>query len=141
MQRIHQSLLLAAVCCSLAGCGDGRPGRVPVAGRVTIDGKPVPFGMVKLITQDTRAAVGMLDSEGRFSLTCYEKNDGVVPGTHQVEVTAAESIDDRNTRWHAPKKYANRNSSGIEVTIDEPTEDLEIELTWNGGKGPFVERQ
>lgn len=140
MQRIYLPLTLLAAC-AVVGCSDRRPARVPVSGRVLIDGQPVRFGMVKFVKRDTRAAVGTLDSEGRFELSCYDKNDGVVPGTHRVEVAATESIDERSKRWHAPKKYADQNTSGIEVTIDQPTDDLAIELTWSGGKGPFVERQ
>lgn len=139
--RLVGCALAVATAFTVAGCGDGRPSRVPVSGRVVVDGAPVPFGMIKLSNAESRAAMGRLDSEGRFSLTCFEVNDGVIPGTHQVEVAATEGIDDRTTRWHAPKKYADKATSGIEVTIDEPTEDLVIELTWGGQEGPFVERQ
>ncbi|WP_145107798.1 hypothetical protein [Botrimarina mediterranea] len=141
MQKTIVAALAVLASACFTGCGDGRPTRVPVAGRVVIDGEPVRFGMIKLSNPDTRAASGRLDGEGRFQLTCFEKHDGVIPGTHRVEVAATEGIDDRTVRWHAPKKYADQSTSGIEVTIDEPTDDLVIELTWSGGKGPFVERQ
>lgn len=141
MQRkLFTAVLIASASC-FVGCGDGLPARVPVTGRVVIDGEPVRFGMIKLINPNTRAASGRLDEEGRFQLTCLKKHDGVIPGAHRVEVAATEGIDEHTVRWHAPKKYANANTSGIEVTIDEPTDDLLIELTWSGGKGPFVERQ
>jgi hypothetical protein len=138
--KLLTAVLIASASC-FVGCGDGRPTRMPVAGRVVIDGQPVRFGMIKLTNADTRAASSRLDEEGRFQMTCFEKHDGVIPGAHRVEVAATEGIDERTVRWHAPKKYASANTSGIEVTIDEPTEDLLIELTWSGGKGPFVERQ
>ena len=60
-------------------------------------------------------------------------------GRHRVKITAVESINDRSNRWLAPKKYSDENTSGIEVEITEPVDDLKIELTWDGGK-PFVER-
>jgi len=137
----HRWLFVSAGVIALAaGCGDGRPARVPVAGRVLIDGEPVPHGMIKLVSPDTRAAMGRLDDQGRFTLTCFEPGDGVVPGTHRVEITATEAINERTVRWHAPKRYADKGASGIEVTIDEPTDDLVIELTWDGREGPFVDR-
>lgn len=139
--RIMSVFAFALLGVAITGCGDGRPHRVPVAGQVVIDGQPVPFGTVKFVLKDARASIGSLDREGRFQLSCYEKNDGAMTGTHQVSVHAAEGVDDRTVRWHAPKQYADKNTSGIEVTIDEPTDDLLIELTWSGGKGPFVERQ
>ena len=141
MLRKTFTAILVAIPLLVAGCGDGLPTRVPVSGRVVIDGEPVRFGMIKLINPNTRAASGRLDEEGRFQLTCLKKHDGVIPGAHRVEVTATEGIDERTVRWHAPKKYASASASGIEVTIDQPTDDLLIELTWSGGKGPFVERQ
>jgi hypothetical protein len=120
------------------GCGDGRPTRVPVAGIVTIDGEPLKMGMIKFAPAGQRPAIGAIDGEGRFTLTTYEKGDGVITGTHRVSVTAVEPITERSNRWHAPKKYAESDSSGLEVTIDGPKDDLNIELTWDGGK-QFVE--
>lgn len=72
-------------------------------------------------------------------MTCYELNDGATLGQHRVKVTAVDPIDERSNRWHAPKKYADEKTSGIEVEITEPVDDLKIELTWDGGN-PFVER-
>ena len=59
-------------------------------------------------------------------------------GTHNVEVMAREAVSETSARWHAPKKYTSHKTSGITVDIDQPTSDLEINLTWDGGK-PFVE--
>ncbi|TWT90261.1 hypothetical protein Mal64_06460 [Pseudobythopirellula maris] len=125
---------------AISGCGDGRPTRAPVTGRVLIDGQPLTVGTVKFVSSGVRSSVGQLDGEGRFSLTCYEKNDGVIPGTHRVRIAAKESIDENTVRWHAPKMYADESTSGIEVVVDEPTQDLVIELTWDGQEGPYVER-
>jgi len=80
----------------------------------------------------------MIDSNGHFSLSCYQPNDGAVIGKHRVKVTACQSLSERSNRWLAPKKYADVNSSGLEIEITEPKSDLEINLTWAGGK-PFVE--
>jgi hypothetical protein len=121
------------------GCGDGKPTRVPVAGTVLIDGAPVTHGSIMFIPTAGRPAGGGIDAEGRFTLTCYELNDGATPGVHRVKVTAIEPIGERSNRWHAPKKYADEKTSGIEVEITEPVDDLKIELTWEGGK-PFVDR-
>ena len=37
-----------------------------------------------------------------------------------------------------PPKYADFRESGLVFTLTEPTDDLKIELTWDGGK-PFVQ--
>jgi hypothetical protein len=91
------------------------------------------------IHPDARPSVGMLDSNGHFSLSCYELNDGAVVGKHRVKVTACQPIDEHSNRWLAPKKYSDANSSGLEFDVTEPKDDVKLKLTWSGGK-PFVER-
>jgi hypothetical protein len=124
----------------VAGCGDSLPERVPVSGRVMIDGQPLSQGAIMVAPQDERPSMGAIAADGSFTLSCYEKGDGAVPGTHKVSITATEPLNDRQVRWHAPKKYAHINTSGLTATIDGPTDDLVINLTWDGGK-PFVESQ
>ena len=117
---------------------DDRPKRVPVAGQVLIDGEPLTMGSVTLIPQGARPSRGEIGPDGRFVLTCYDKDDGVIPGTHRVAVSSKESIGDTAFKWFAPKKYSNVTTSGLEVTVSEENPDLKIELTWDGGK-PYVE--
>lgn len=124
--------------CALIGCSDNRPQRFPVSGKVLIDGEPLRFGRIMVMPSGARASQGLLDSEGRFSLMAYEPGDGVVPGTHPVTVSGAESLSDDRVRWHAPKLYADPKTSKLSITIDQARDDLVIELSWNGGK-PFVD--
>ena len=138
---VGRSLSLAAAAFLLvafAGCGDGRPSRVPVSGRVLIDGKPLTRGSVQFMPANARASYGELDSEGRFRLTCFDTNDGAVPGQCTVVVYAAEPLSETATHWHAPKKYADYRTSGLTQEITGPMEDLTINITWDGGR-PFVE--
>lgn len=122
----------------LAGCSGEQFERVPVSGRVLIDGKPLKFGYVRFFPEGARASGGRLDEEGRFVLTSKQKGDGVILGTHSVAISAGESISDTQVKWHAPKKYNSPKASGLVFTINEPTDSLEILLSWDGGK-PFVE--
>ncbi len=123
---------------SLLGCGDERPNRVPVSGQVLIDGQPVTSGYIRFIPKNARPSGGKIGTDGKFTLTCFDGNDGVVLGMHRVEVSAAENLGNRSQRWHAPKKYANYATSGIKQVVDGPTNSMTIELTWDGGK-PFIE--
>lgn len=120
------------------GCGDGRPARVTVSGQVLIDGKPLTVGNVKFVPEGSRPSSGAIDSTGRFTLTCYDGADGVVPGTHRVQVSSMEVLSASKVRWLAPPKYADYRTSELSYEITEPTEDLKVELTWDGGK-PFVQ--
>jgi hypothetical protein len=123
---------------AISGCGDGRPARVPISGQVLIDGQPLKFGVVKFVPDQGRPSSGKLDADGRFALHCFDDADGAVLGHHHVAVYANEALDDRRTHWHAPRKYANINTSGLEQQISEPKTELVIQLTWDGGK-PFTE--
>jgi len=115
---------------------------VPVSGTVTIDGKPLAVGQVMISPKGSRASVGALDEQGRFQLTCYKEGDGIVAGTYSAAVTAVDQVGERELHWYAPKEYASELTSGLTVTIEGPTDDLEIELTWANSKqkAPFTEK-
>ena len=129
-------------CCvallAFIGCSDGRPARVAVSGQVLIDGQPLTLGNIKFVPDGARPSSAKIESTGRFTLTCYDGEDGVIPGTHRAQISAVEVIGPNKVRWHAPQKYADFRTSELEFEITEPTEDLKVELTWDGGK-PFVQ--
>jgi hypothetical protein len=135
----RRAAILAAAILPCLGCDDGRAERVPVSGQVLIDGKPLNYGYVRFVPTGSRPSGGYLDQEGRFTLGCFEKDDGAIPGEHQVEINAGESISSTEWFWHAPKKYRSYRTSGLSQTITEPTDSLVFNLTWDGGK-PFRER-
>jgi hypothetical protein len=133
------ALSVCAGLVSVAGCGEKLPARVPVSGTVTIDGQPLTYGSIMFMNTSTRPAGGAIDSQGRFTLSCYEAADGAIIGHHRVKVNASQPVTTDSVRWLAPKKYADENTSGIEVEVTEPTDDVKIELKWAGGK-PFNEK-
>ena len=138
--RLRSSALAMLQCIALllvAGCGDGLPTRVTVSGQVLIDGEPLTVGNIKFVPDGARPSSGTLDESGRFTLTCYDGGDGVVPGTHRVQVSSMEVVSASKVKWKAPPKYADFRTSELSYTITEPTDDLQIKLTWDGGK-PFV---
>ena len=128
----------------LTGCSDGRPSRVKVSGFVTVDGEPLKFGGVNFRpAAGGRAAGGSLDSNGAFTVTMYEKGDGLPPGKYVVAIKATEPVNENAERWHAPKKYAKHLTSGLTTEISEATSDLTFDLSWAGEKRskPWVEKQ
>jgi hypothetical protein len=122
----------------IAGCGDGRPSRVPISGQVLIDGQPLTRGQIQFIPQGSRASRAVLDEQGRFKLSCFDKGDGAVLGQHTVIIFGSEPIGSTKMIWHAPKKYTDASTSGVKQEINGPTENLVINISWDGGK-PFVE--
>jgi hypothetical protein len=133
-----KSLCALAVCVALGGC-DRRPERVPVAGVVLIDGEPLKSGNIKFVPQNGRPSAGKIGADGHFNLTCYDGNDGALLGTHRVQVSSNRIISDRKIEWYAPKDYADFRTSGIEINVSEPVENLKIELNWGGRKGPYID--
>lgn len=124
------ALLLVAV----VGCGDGRPDRVPVSGTVLIDGKPLTTGSIRFVPEGARPSAADIDESGRFTLSCYDGDDGAVLGTHRVQVAARQITGDETVRWLAPNRYADFRTSGLVVEVTEPTDSLVIDLTWNNEK-------
>ena len=133
------SLILFLLPIAVIGCGDDRPKRLAVSGQVLIDGQPLSHGFIRFVPQGGRPAGGRLDEQGRFTLSSYGANDGIIPALHRVEVDGSETISSTQKKWHAPKKYFRYKTSEIEQEIIGPTDSLVINLTWDGGK-PFVER-
>jgi hypothetical protein len=107
---------------------------------VLIDGQPLKRGEIQFISAAGRPSIGRLDQEGRFRLSCYEENDGALVGSHKVTITAAEGLGPTQTRWFAPKKYSDYRTSGLTEEITGPTEDLIINITWDGGH-EFIETE
>lgn len=131
-------LVAAAGLTAAAGCDSG-PKVVPVSGTVLIDGQPLAHGSIQVSVEGHRAAAGKIGSDGRFTLTTTDDGDGVLVGTHKVIVVGTETLGPGAHKWHAPPAYAKYDTSGLTITVDKPTKDLKIELTWAGGK-PFVEK-
>jgi hypothetical protein len=120
------------------GC-DNRPTRVPVSGIVTIDGRPLTRGNIKFVPADGRPSAGAIGADGRFTLTCYDGNDGALLGTHRVQVASNRIISDSKIEWFAPPKYADFRTSDISLEITEAVDDLKIELAWGDRKGPYIQ--
>ena len=123
------SLFTLSILATAIGCGDGRPGRVPVSGTVLIDGEPLTAGYIRFVPPNDRPSAGTIASDGRFTLGCFEDADGAVLGKHRVAVIANEVKDEVSMTWHAPQHYADYTTSGLEIEITGPTDDLRIELS------------
>jgi len=114
------------------GC-DGRPSRVPVSGKVTVEGKPLEVGSITFYaTAGGRPGGASLAEGGSYSITMYETNDGLPPGKYSVAVAAAEWISDKACRWHAPQHYQDAKTSGLTVEIKNEESTFDFDLTWEG---------
>jgi len=133
----RRTFLASLPATALIGCSS-QPKIVPVSGTVLIDGELLTHGFVQVAPEGFRPATGKIGKDGRFTLTTLKLNDGCLPGTHPVAVIATETLGPGSQKWHAPRKYASNDTSGLTATVSGPTNDLKIELTWDGGE-PFVQ--
>ena len=133
--RIFGRIGLLWVCVFFGGCGKSDPyAPVPVSGVVTCNGKPIANGVVNftpLPDQEGRSegnrgrvALGKTDSEGRFTLTTYQNNDGAIVGRHTVTVSMGFSEEGGSI---VDKSFPCRGSSE-EATVKAGMGEIKIEF-------------
>ncbi|MFO0899630.1 MAG: hypothetical protein U0836_19555 [Pirellulales bacterium] len=113
-------ILLALALC--VGCGESLP---TVSGKVTIDGKPVPEGMISFQPQPSGAiAVAPIRPDGSYEVKTGTAT-GLKPGEYIIVVQAPKGIPPAPTaqnpnpkfeRW-VPAKYGNPETSGLQLTV------------------------
>jgi hypothetical protein len=131
MPRLAVALTL--VWLLLAGCGPRRPTTFPVTGTVTVGGKPVAGATV--LFQPVGGGVpgrGVTTADGGFTLTTFEQGDGAIAGRHRVAVSkvtmsgvsatedgvaAPVTSGEIRETWVTPRKYADVETSGLEVDV------------------------
>ncbi len=89
---------LAALVSFTAGCGSTDFPVRPAKGQVLCDGKPVASGSITFTPmgdagkrETGKPASGQIGSDGRFTLTTYERFDGAIVGKHQVQYNGPEN--------------------------------------------------
>jgi hypothetical protein len=174
MHRIGSSRSLAIVACAIFatfGCGksdnqasldallkeagDNRASLYPLAGRVTIDGRPAhyvkPQRLVMMLYDPTRPDLPSfkrpckdVSPEGTFAFGTYTKGDGLQPGKFIVAFAVLEVTnrgllgpDQLQNLYNDPEK----NSANPEFRINHQApgkEDYVFDLKVTGKQGPPV---
>jgi hypothetical protein len=129
--------LMAALCC--CGCSRG-PEIVPVAGKITIDGKPLSTGFIVMYQEGFRPATAKIGSDGSFAFKTLKERDGCLRGEHSVTVMSNEVLGATRTKFFVPERYANTSTSDAKIKIDRAIDDLVIDLTWKGSghQEPYI---
>jgi hypothetical protein len=122
-------LLLLVLPLAPAGCsGDRRPTTIAVTGRISYEGRPLAAGAITFYPDDaqkettTRPALGVIDEQGRYSLSTFRTGDGAMPGAYRVSIESLsnersiERPDARET-WAIPEKYGRADTSGLVATV------------------------
>jgi hypothetical protein len=141
-------LLTIGVIAGTTGCANEQKADiervVPVSGTLTYQGQPLEHYQVTFLPSDgRRAATGITDAAGKFTMGTNDKGDGAPPGIQKVAVvfvgpqsddTASQvPIEDPamlpQPKIRIPDKYGNPDSSGITQEVPEAgVQDLKIDL-------------
>ncbi|HVJ86974.1 MAG TPA: hypothetical protein VM452_15075 [Caulifigura sp.] len=106
--RSKRAMLLAVLALAASGCSTeaAGPERFPVAGTVTFNGQPVPFGDIQFIPDTKKGNNGPAGfatiTDGKFDTAT--KGRGVVGGPHEVVIngTATPPVVDENAKSNVP---------------------------------------
>jgi hypothetical protein len=121
-----------------AGC-NRMDGRIPVTGRVTLDGKPV-FGVVVRFyaSPETKGngGYGVADASGRFTAKTLQGRPGLYSGDYAITLEYIDVFMTPETeaaRVNIPAGYANSGGTPWKITVAPPRAELDLQAT-SGGK-------
>ncbi len=130
-----------AVITLVAGC-DTPPELAPVAGTVTLNGKPLQFGFVVFQPDVGPPAQGAIADGGSFSLETDKLGPGALLGNHRVSVYCYEGHRPGSTQQFGdvslgrsliPEHYTRGGMSGLSADVPpEGLTDYKIELVSKG---------
>jgi hypothetical protein len=141
---MHIKSILSVVALSVAavtsGCSD-RPAVAPVSGKVTYNGKPLPYGSVGFQPAQGQPSGAAIQPDGSFRLSTFSEFDGAIIGPHKVKVTCYASQRPTQQGQKSagefvlgesliPTQYTFLDQSGLTAEVPpEGTDSILIELT------------
>ncbi|MEE2641591.1 MAG: carboxypeptidase regulatory-like domain-containing protein [Planctomycetota bacterium] len=133
--KLLSSLLISFLFALVCGCGnDDYPRRYTVTGTVTFpDGEPVRTGVVEFLPKNGNlTANGNIQSDGTYSLSTIESEDGACPGEYIVVIKQFIFYD------RIPEeKHSHGGDMSIEFA-DQKTTPLRFEVQATKNEANFV---
>jgi hypothetical protein len=119
------ALLLLGGVCAVTGCSSGGGETlIPVAGKVTVGGKPLTTGSVSfrpdsaLGNSSQHQPNGAIDAEGKFELYVPPSRKGAPPGWYRVVVTAYDDPQPgKPIKSFIDRKYSDEKSTPLKVEV------------------------
>jgi hypothetical protein len=136
--RIWRLTSLCLFVGSVVGCGESAEYELaPVAGVVTLDGKPVPYTQVVFVPQGAAGKVNpgpgsaaTCDNQGRYQLKTVRGEIGAVVGTHSVQIssTGPPRSTSGDTDVGPPRKdaFPARYNANSTLTFDVPADGTTV---------------
>lgn len=116
IQRLAIVLVLLTLS---AGCGGDKVAKV--TGRVTLASGEVPAGVYVMFLDEVngRSPSGIVDADGRYTLTTATPGDGAPPGVYKVSFAPPSPADSSQPMPPTPfhEKYLSVSTSGLEREV------------------------
>jgi hypothetical protein len=108
----------------------------PVRGKVYFEGTPTPKALVTffLVTGEqkrlVRAADGIVEPDGSFTLSTYTANDGAPAGEYAVTIFWGEGGDEEGPSGpnRLPERYSKPDTSGLRFRVQPGENEVVLEL-------------
>ena len=129
-------IALAVVATSLSGCGRGEP-RGRIAGKVTLQGTPVPTGRVYFRNTDKGICMGaVLKEDGSYEVLTAQ-GAGLPVGEYVAWLTPPPPVprpldappEPVRSYDNIPAKYRNGKTSGLTLTVKERENRFDIDMS------------
>ena len=133
---------LLAVGVVVSGCGKPPHELTPVSGKVTYNGKPLPFGCVTFQPETGQWSKGIIQSDGTFTMVTPGEGDGAAVGINKVRISCFENQNPANKKADStgmgivlgrpliPKKYSSQRKQRVDggsKTGRQRTDHLRLE--------------
>ncbi len=137
MRSLALAASLAGAACGCGGPKDIHPETVPVQGKVTYKGAPVPQGTITFQSDSGQPATGKIQPDGTYRLSSFAEGDGAVPGHHRVMIVANDAdptkIPGSSPGYKTPKdlvpaKYGKLDSSALDATVSKDKTAYDFDL-------------
>ena len=120
MRIIRGLLIVGGLLVGLSGCGDTEEKLIPVAGKVTLDGKPASNGTVSFRptgdSESQEQPTGTIAADGSYRLYLHGQ-EGAPPGRYKVVVFINEPIDpSRGGHGGLPRSLIDRRYNSTTTT-------------------------
>lgn len=124
MHRVLPAFALCALCFGCSYKPPPPPKTVKISGKILLpDGRPLQAGRVafKPAQPGRQEAYSEIESDGSFTLTSYNKDDGAVPGDYVVtiELISYKSGALQHVRAPVPAKYLDAKTSDLRAEVKE----------------------
>ena len=121
------------------GCKESNTWEItqPASGTVVYKGKPIANAEINLFPVDPAAPElvrprGRTTADGKFVLWTYQEGDGVPAGKYKATIVHNEVSVSKDTVVAKPNdlpaKYSRRDSTNLEVTINEGKNEIPFDL-------------